>query len=138
MENICGNNDSGNKTLDNSHRYKYEIRRLNKWDFNNLSKDKSIETERKTQNNKIENILSEIKRSQQMNWLTDIKHNKEQFKIICRNKHLKKVINKINDEQNALYLQNIKILNKGFDFNVFSQTEYNKSNNNLKNETKEK
>ena len=133
------NDFKGSKTIDNSHNFKYEIRRLNKWDFNNLPKDKILETERISPNNKIENILSEIKRSQQMSWLTEIKHNKEQFKIICRNKHLKQYINKINDDQNAIYLQNIKVINKGFDFNVFKQKEYNTNfTNNIENKTKDK
>ena len=123
-------NYKANKTLDSSHRFKYEIRRLSKWDFNNLSKENESNTERINTKEKIKDILSEIRQSQQMNWLTEIKNNKEQFKLICRNKHLKDFINKINDEQNAIYSENIKVLKKDFDFNIFDK----KNNNNNTNE----
>ena len=115
----------------NYHKFKYEIRRLNKWDFNNISSEKPLNSERVNSNKKIKNILSEIKQSQRMNWITEIKTNKEQFKLICRNKHLKEFINKINEEQNAIYMKNIKIFNKGFNFNIFSK---NTENYNLENE----
>ena len=133
-------NSKANKTLNNFHSYKYEIRRLNKWDFNNLSKDKNLNTN-KNSNKTIKNILSEIRQTQQLNLLTEIKNNKEQFKIVCRNKHLKDFINKINDDQNAIYMQNVKILKKDFNFKVFDEkgNSYNKdidnNNNQLKSDT---
>ena len=127
-----GNNTfRGNKTITNSHNFKYEIRRLNKWDFNNILKEKTINSERINSDKKIKNILSEIKQSQRMNWITEIKTNKEQFKLICKNKHLKNFINKINEEQNAIYMRNIKIFQKGFNFNIFDK---NTKNDNLEND----
>ena len=44
-KNIESYNNKGNKTLDNFHHFNYEIRRLNKWDFNNISKIKKKEQE---------------------------------------------------------------------------------------------
>ena len=122
------NYKNNNKTVDNSNRFRYEIRRLNKWDFNHLLKERGSETDRIDSNRKIENILSEIKQSQQMNWLTEIKNNKEQFKLMCRNKHLKDFINKINEDQNAIYMKNIKVLKKDFNFNIFSGDSENENN----------
>ena len=115
-----------NKTLDTVHHFKFEIRRLNKWDFNNISKEKKYETERINSSQKIKNIISEIKQSQRMNWLMEVKNNKEQFKIICRNKHLKDFVNKAVEDQNAIYMKNIKVFKKGFNFNIFDKDGHNK------------
>ena len=118
-----------NKTMDSSQHFKYEIRRLNKWDFNNLSKEKGYLTNRKSSTKKISNLISEIKQSQKMNWLTEIKNNREQFKLICRNKHLKDFINKINEDQNAIFMQNIKVLKKDFNFKIFIDDDIDNENN---------
>ena len=116
-KNIESYNNKGNKTLDNFHHFNYEIRRLNKWDFNNITKIKK----RGTRRNSLNTILTEIKQSQRLSLLTEIKHNKEQFKIISRNKHLKDFINKINEDQNAIFMQNIKVFKKNFNFSIFEE-----------------
>ena len=117
-------NNKGNKTLDNFHHFNYEIRRLNKWDFNNISKKKKKGARR----NSLNTILTEIKQSQRLSLLTEIKHNKEQFKIISRNKHLKDFVNKINEDQNAIFMQNIKVFKKNFNFSVFDEKESQNDN----------
>ena len=69
-----------------------------------------------------------------MKWYIDIKNDKKQLKLMCRNKYLKEFFNKIDKEQTAIYLQNFSINKKGFNFDIFKNQK--NEENEIKNESK--
>ena len=134
-----------NKKIDDSITYKTMIRRLNKWDQIQLSKEntKRSKKEKKTsrsiitdnQKIKINNLLKEINQTQ-LNWFMDLKNNPEELKIMNRNQHLKNFVQKINEEQNAISIKNIYINKKGFNFDVFNN-DYDMNDQNIINKDAE-
>ena len=129
--NILLTEKKNNRTIEDLLHFNNEIRRLNKWDFIHLAKEKE-ENNEMNRKKKSKDILLEINHSERMNWVMDIKNDKEQYNLICRNKHLKDFIKKINDEQNAIFMKNIRVIKKGFNFNVFNNTENNAHSENEK------
>ena len=109
--------------------YKYEIKKLENWDFEHCLKDKMKKFLSKE---KISQILKKPENSQ-MKWYIDMKSDKKQRKLMCRNRHLKEFFERIEKEQNAIFLQTISINKKDFNFDVF-KTE----NNDEKDKEKEK
>ena len=105
--------------------YKYEIKKLENWDFEHLQKEvlkKYLSKE------KLSQILKKPENSQ-MKWYIDIKNDKKQLKLMCRNKYLKEFFNKIDKEQTAIYMQNFSINTKGFNFEVFNNEKNEESEN---------
>ena len=95
--------------------YKYEIKKLENWDFEHCQRDKMRKYISKE---KISKILKNPENSQ-MKWYIDIKNDKKQLKLMCRNKHLKEFFNKIEQEQKVIYLQSCSI-KKDFNFDIFN------------------
>ena len=118
------------ESFDEQNYYKYEIKKLENWDFEHLQKEilkKYLSKE------KLSQILKKPENSQ-MKWYIDIKNDKKQLKLMCRNKYLKEFFNKIDKEQTAIYLQNFSINKKGFNFDIFKNPK--NEENEIKNESK--
>ena len=107
--------------------YNYEIKKLDSWDFEHLQKNKHTFL-----SEKLKQILNSAE-SSQMKWYINIKNDKKQLKIMMRNKYLRNFFDKINQEQKAIYFQNMNVNKKGFNFEVFY-----KNKNEMQLEDKEK
>ena len=103
------------ESFENQNNYKYEIKKLENWDFEHCQKDKLRKFVSK------ENISQILKKPEnsQMKWYLDMKNDKKQLKIMCRNKHLKEFFNRIDKEQRAIFLQSLSVNKKIFDFDIF-------------------
>ena len=97
-------------------KYNYELRRLDNWDFENLSLKKS-----KFNNELKKNYIIDGDNSK-MEWLIKIKNDKEQLKNVSRNKHLSNFFNSFGKEQQVILTQTMKNIKKGFNFDVFSKS----------------
>ena len=64
-----------------------------------------------------------------MKWLVEIKNDKEQLKLMRRNKHLFDFLTQIDKEQQAIIMQSMNLNKKGFNFEIFG-------NNNIDNKKK--
>ena len=104
---------------ENELNYNYEIKCLDNWDFEHLTKSKDIKTD-----NEFKQFLDEVDNSQ-MKWLVEIKNDKEQLQLMRRNKHLFNFLTQIDKEQQAIIMQSMSVNKKGFNFDIF-----NKNNNN--------
>ena len=96
--------------------YNFELRRLDNWDFENLSLKKS-----KYNSQNMKNYIIDDDNSK-MEWLIRIKNDKEQLKTVSRNKHLSNFFNSFGKEQQVILTQTMKKIKKGFNFDVFSKT----------------
>ena len=103
---------------ENELNYNYEIKCLDNWDFEHITKHKDIKTD-----NEFKHFLDEVDNSQ-MKWLVEIKNDKEQLQLMRRNKHLYDFLTQIDKEQQAMIMQSMNLNKKGFDFDIF-----NKNNN---------
>jgi hypothetical protein len=103
------------ESFENQNNYKYEIKKLENWDFEHCQKDKLRKFVSK------ENISQILKKPEnsQMKWYLDMKNDKKQLKIMCRNKHLKEFFMKIEEEQKAIFLQSFSVNKKAFNFDIF-------------------
>ena len=103
------------ESFENQNNYKYEIKKLENWDFEHCQRDKLRKFVSK------ENISQILKKPEnsQMKWYLDMKNDKKQLKIMCRNKHLKEFFNRIDKEQRAIFLQSLSVNKKIFDFDIF-------------------
>ena len=108
--------------FENQNTYKYEIKKLENWDFEHFQKDA---LKRYISKENISNILKKTDNSQ-MKWYIDIKNDKKQLKLMSRNKYLKEFFMRIEEEQKAIYLQSISINKKGFNFDIFNNDEKEK------------
>ena len=111
---------------ENELNYNYEIKCLDNWDFEHITKKKDLKTD-----NEFKQFLDEVDNSQ-MKWLVEIKNDKEQLKLMRRNKHLFDFLIQIDKEQQAIVMQSMNINKKGFNFDIFNNEE---KNNNNKNQT---
>ena len=93
----------------------YEIKKLENWDFEHCQKD-ALKKYLSKEN--ISNILKKPENSQ-MKWYLDMKNDKKQLKLMCRNKHLKEFFMKIEEEQKAIFLQSFSVNKKAFNFDIF-------------------
>ena len=96
-----------------------EIKKLNNWDIQNASYNKSIR--RATTFNGITQSLD----SSNVNWMFQIKNNPKEAQIIARNKNLKEFFDKFEVEQNAIFNQNMSINKKQFHFDAFDNNNIN-------------
>ena len=112
--------------------YKYEIKKLENWDFEHCQKDKM---KKYISKEKISRILKNPENSQ-MKWYIDIKNDKKQLNLMCRNKHLKDFFNKIEKEQKVIYMQSCSINKKDFNFEIFNNNEKQEINKEIKDENK--
>ena len=63
-----------------------------------------------------------------MKWLVEIKNDKEQLKLMRRNKHLFDFLIQIDKEQQAIVMQSMNVNKKGFNFDIFDNEEKNNNN----------
>ena len=94
--------------------YNYEIKCLDNWDFDHITKTNDLKTD-----NKFKKFLDEVDNSQ-MKWIIEIKNDKEQLKLMRRNKHLYDFLTQIDKEQQAILMQNMSLYKKGFNFDIFN------------------
>ena len=110
---------------ENELNYNYEIKCLDNWDFEHITKSKDIQTD-----NEFRQFLDEVDNSQ-MKWLVEIKNDKEQLQLMRRNKHLFDFLTQIDKEQQAIVMQSMSMNKKGFNFEVFDKNnnnDYSKNN----------
>ena len=98
---------------ENELNYNYEIKCLDNWDFEHITKSKDIKTD-----NEFKQFLDEVDNSQ-MKWLVEIKNDKEQLQLMRRNKHLYDLLTQIDREQQAIIMQSMTVNKKGFNFEIF-------------------
>ena len=98
---------------ENELNYNYEIKCLDNWDFEHITKSKDIKTD-----NEFKQFLDEVDNSQ-MKWLVEIKNDKEQLQLMRRNKHLYDFLTQIDREQQAIIMQSMTVNKKGFNFEIF-------------------
>ena len=58
-----------------------------------------------------------------MKWIIEIKNDKEQLKLMRRNRHLFDFLTQIDKEQQAMLMQNMSLYKKGFNFDIFNKEE---------------
>ena len=120
------------ESYENNLLYNYEIKCLDNWDFEHITKTNDL-----INDNKFKKFLHEVDNSQ-MKWIIEIKNDKEQLKLMRRNKHLYNFLTQIDKEQQAMIMQNMSLYQKGFNFDIFNEggaKEKNKENykeNNMK------
>ena len=107
---------------ENELNYNYEIKCLDNWDFEHITKKKDLKTD-----NEFKQFLDEVDNSQ-MKWLVEIKNDKEQLKLMRRNKHLFDFLIQIDKEQQAIVMQSMNVNKKGFNFDIFDNEEKNNNN----------
>ena len=100
---------------ENELNYNYEIKCLDNWDFEHITKHKDLKTD-----NEFKQFLDEVDNSQ-MKWLVEIKNDKEQLRLMRRNKYLFDFLIQIDKEQQAIAMQSINISKKGFNFDIFNK-----------------
>ena len=110
---------------ENELNYNYEIKCLDNWDFEHITKKKDIKTD-----NEFRQFLDEVDNSQ-MKWLVEIKNDKEQLNLMRRNKHLYDFLTQIDKEQQAIVMQSMSFNKKGFNFEIFGNNNLKEKNNNL-------
>ena len=120
------------ENYENELNYNYEIKCLDNWDFEHITKKKDIKTD-----NEFRQFLDEVDNSQ-MKWLVEIKNDKEQLKIMRRNKHLFDFLTQIDKEQQAIMMQSMNVNKKGFNFEIFEEDESKNKNNKENNNEMEK
>ena len=108
--------------------FKYEIKKLENWDFEHCQKER---LKKFVSNENMSNILKKPENSQ-MKWYLEIKNDKKQLKLMCRNKHLKEFFSRIEKEQKAIFLQSFSVNKKVFNFEIFKNEK-----NEIQNEKKE-
>ena len=113
---------------ENELNYNYEIKCLDNWDFEHITKKKDLKTD-----NEFKQFLDEVDNSQ-MKWLVEIKNDKEQLKLMRRNKHLFDFLIQIDKEQQAIVMQSMNVNKKGFNFDIFDNEEKKNNNQNIQTE----
>ena len=107
-----------------------EIKKLDSWDMKHAYRGIRRYITYGTMNR----VLSSLGQGN-MRWLLDIKHDPQKLKIISRNSYLKNFFNKIDQNQKAIYQQNLKTHKGNFNFDIFDNDNIN---NNIKKNSKEK
>ena len=103
--------------LENNFIYNYEIKCLDNWDFEHITKTNDLKND-----NKFKKFLNDVDNSQ-MKWIIEIKNDKEQLKLMRRNRHLFDFITQIDKEQQAILMQSMSLYKKGFNFEIFNNKE---------------
>jgi len=102
--------------------YNYEIKCLDNWDFEHITKANELKND-----NKFKKFLNEVDNSQ-MKWIIEIKNDKEQLQLMRRNRHLYNFLTQIDKEQQAMLMQNMSLYKKGFNFDIFNEEEQKEKN----------
>ena len=97
--------------------YNYEIKCLDNWDFEHITKTNDLKND-----SKFKKFLNDVDNSQ-MKWIIEIKNDKEQLKLMRRNRHLFDFLTQIDKEQQAMLMQNMSLYKKGFNFDIFNKEE---------------
>ena len=111
------------ESYENNLLYNYEIKCLDNWDFEHITKTNDL-----INDNKFKKFLHEVDNSQ-MKWIIEIKNDKEQLKLMRRNKHLYNFLTQIDKEQQAMIMQNMSLYQKGFNFDIFNEGGTKEKNN---------
>ena len=102
--------------------YNYEIKCLDNWDFEHITKTNDLKND-----SKFKKFLNDVDNSQ-MKWIIEIKNDKEQLKLMRRNRHLFDFLTQIDKEQQAMVMQNMSLYKKGFNFDIFNKEEPKENN----------
>ena len=103
--------------------YNYQIKCLDNWDFEHITKNNDLKND-----SKFKKFLDDVDNSQ-MKWIIEIKNDKEQLKLMRRNKHLFNFLTQIDREQQAMVMQNMSLYKKGFNFDIFNNENEPKEKN---------
>ena len=111
-------------------KYNFELKKLNTWDFLNLPRYNKASPN----NNSLNNNNSKLPKRRQsiinfsnlneedasnMGWLLNIRNDKEKLKVIGRIKQLNDFFTGFGKEQDAIFMQTMKMNKKGFMFDAF-------------------
>ena len=116
--------EKSRENYENQNNFKYEIKKLENWDFEHFQKE-ALQKFVSKQN--ISNILKKTENSQ-MKWYLDMKNDKKQLKLMSRNKYLKEYFMRMEKEQKAIFLQSFSVNKKGFNFDIFKNEEKDRLN----------
>ena len=95
-----------------------EIKKLNNWDVQHAYSNK------KTANRKNSANIAQLTQgldSSSVKWMMEIKSNPRELEVLGKNKYLKDFFNKIEEEQKAIFNQNMNINKKQFLFDAFEE-----------------
>ena len=113
-----------NKQLD----YNFELKKLNNWDYFNLQRNHNSSLN-KSGNNYSKGKLTLINLnnlddpdSSNMAWLLNIRNDKEKLKVVSRIHKLNEFFTSFGKEQDAIFMQTMKINKKGFMFDAFHKS----------------
>ena len=104
--------------------YNFELKKLNNWDFLNLPRDKNFELNKTGNSAKKKTSIINFTNlneadSSNMGWLLNIRNDKEKLKVVSRIKQLNDFFIGFGKEQDAIFMQTMKINKKGFIFDAF-------------------
>ena len=104
-------------------KYNFELKKLNNWDVSNIPRNKNTYLSQSFSKKRIMNFnnLNE-EESSNMGWLLNIRNDKEKLKVVGRIKQLNEFFNGFGKEQDAIFMQAMKINRKGFVFDAFFKT----------------
>ena len=103
-------------------KYNFELKKLNNWDFSNIPRNKKTYLSQSFSKKRINfNNLNE-EESSNMGWLLNIRNDKEKLKVVGRIKQLNEFFSGFGKEQDAIFMQAMKINRKGFVFDAFLKT----------------
>ena len=103
--------------------YNFELKKLNNWDFINLKYNNNSILKNKINKQRRKSIinfqnLNEADASN-MGWLLNIKNDKQKLKVVGRIKQLNDFFTGFGKEQDAIFMQTMKINKKNFIFDAF-------------------
>ena len=113
-----------NKQLD----YNFELKKLNNWDYFNLQRNhNSILNKSGNNNSKGKLSLNNLNNlddpdSSSMTWLLNIRNDKDKLKVVSRIDKLNEFFTSFGKEQDAIFMQTMKINKKGFVFDAFHKS----------------
>ena len=113
-----------NKQLD----YNFELKKLNNWDYFNLQRNhNSILNKSGNNNSKGKLSLNNLNNlddpdSSSMTWLLNIRNDKDKLKVVSRIDKLNEFFTSFGKEQDAIFMQTMKINKKGFIFDAFHKS----------------
>jgi len=104
-------------------KYNFELKKLNNWDVSNIPRNDKSSLSQSFSRKRIMNFnnLNE-EESSNMGWLLNIRNDKEKLKVVGRIKLLNEFFSGFGKEQDAIFMQAMKINRKGFIFDAFFKT----------------
>ena len=101
-------------------KYNFELKKLNNWDFINIPRHKKSSLSQSFSRKRLMsyNNLNEGELSN-MGWLLNIRNDKQKLKVVGRIKQLNEFFSGFGKEQDAIFMQAMKINKKGFIFDAF-------------------